>query len=290
MRAEWTGGREVAQRDLELADGRTLHVYDTDPGDRERSVVVWHHGTPNLGPPPTPLASVAEQLGLRFLGFDRPGYGGSTAHPDRTVAGVAGDVAQVLDRLDIGAVSVMSHSGGGPYALACAALLPDRVGRAVTISSPASYGGPGFDWFAGMAEAGVTQNQAAVRGREALDSLPEDLGDFGFTPGDGSALEGRWAWFLDVVRPAQANGRAGQVDDLLASMRPWGFDLGTIAAPVLLLHGTDDRAVPVTHARWLAAQVPTARLVERSGDGHITVMDGAAQALTWLVGEAVRRE
>ena len=284
MRAEWAGGREVAQRDVELTDGRTLHVYDTHPGETTRSVVVWHHGTPNVGPPPTPLASVAEQLGVRFLGFDRPGYGGSTVHPDRTVASVVGDVAEVLDRLGVGVAGAMSHSGGGPYALACAALLPDQVERAVVISSPAAYGGPGFDWFAGMAEAGVTQNRAALQGRAALDALPDDLGDFGFTPGDGSALEGRWAWFLDVVRPAQATGRAGQVDDLLASVRPWGFDLRTIAAPVLLLHGTDDRAVPVAHARWLAGQVPGAWLVERSGDGHITVMDGAAETLAWLVG------
>lgn len=164
----WWGGM-AAERDVELPDGRTLHVYDTHPGDDARTMVVWHHGTNNIGPPPTPLAADADRLGMRFIGFDRPGYGGSTARPGRDVAAVADDVNRVLDTLGVGEVAVMGHSGGGPYALACAAALTGRVTRAIVVSSPAPFGAAGLDWFDGMAPAGVAQNRAAVQG-----VLPDD--------------------------------------------------------------------------------------------------------------------
>ncbi|MDP9145351.1 MAG: alpha/beta hydrolase, partial [Actinomycetota bacterium] len=226
---------------------------------------------------------ILDRLGGRFIGFDRPGYGGSTPDPDRTVGAVASNFVHVLDALGIENFHVMGHSGGGPHALACAALLRDRVLGAVTISAPAPFNADGIDWFAGMAPAGVAQNRAAAQGRQKLDSHSGDDDDFGFTPGDEQALQGRWAWFLDVVRPALGTGSAGRVDDLLASVRPWGFDLETIRTPVLLVHGDADRVVPITHARWLSAHVPNAHLVERPGDGHITVMDGAPDALAWLL-------
>jgi pimeloyl-ACP methyl ester carboxylesterase len=272
----------VVERDVVLPDGRVLHVYDTHPDDDERAVIVWHHGTPNMGPPPEPLTPILDRLGGRFIGFDRPGYGGSTPDPERTIRATATNVVHVLDALGIENFRVMGHSGGGPHALACAALLPDRVLGAVTISAPAPFNTDGLDWFAGMAPAGVAQNRAAAQGRQTLESHSDD-DDFGFTPEDERALQGRWAWFLDVVRPALATGSAGRVDDLLASVRPWGFDLETIGTPVLLLHGDADRVVPITHARWLSTRVPNAHLVERPGDGHITVMDGAPDALVWLL-------
>ena len=283
MTAPWSNERELAQRDVMLPDGRTLRVYDTHPDGASRAVVVWHHGTPNIGTPPEPLVVASDRLGMRFVGFDRPGYGGSTANPGRTVGDVAGDVARALDALGVNDVRVLGHSGGGPHALACAALLPDRVLGAVTISAPAPFDAEGLDWFAGMASAGVAQNQAAALGREALQAYSDEQDDFGFTPGDEEALAGRWAWFLDVVHPALATGRAGQIDDLLASVRPWGFDLATIRTSVLLLHGDADRVVPISHGRWLHARVPAARLLERPGDGHITIMDAAQDALSCLL-------
>jgi pimeloyl-ACP methyl ester carboxylesterase len=271
----------VVERDVVLPDGRVLHLYDTHPGDDNRAVIVWHHGTPNMGSPPQPLAPILDRFGVRFIGFDRPGYGGSTPDPDRTVGAVAANLLHVLDALSIENVHVMGHSGGGPHALACAALLPDRVLGTVTISAPAPFHADGLDWFTGMAAAGVAQNRAAARGRQTLEGYADDEDDFGFTPADEQALQGRWSWFLDVVRPA--TGSAGHVDDLLASVRPWGFDVETIGTPVLLLHGDADRVVPVTHGRWLSAHVPNAHLVERPGAGHITAMDGAPDALAWLL-------
>ena len=269
------------ETDLTLPDGRTLHVYDAGgPG----LPVLWQHGTPNIGTPPAPLLAAAERLGVRWVGHDRPGYGGSTRHPGRTVSAVAADAGAVADALGFDRFAVMGHSGGGPHALACAALLPDRVTRVVAASGPAPYDADGLDFLAGMAEAGVASTTAAAAGREAREALVEAEGeaDFGFSPGDQEALGGRWSWFLDVVRPALASGPAGMIDDDLAAVAPWGFTPEEVHVPALLLHGDADRVVPPAHATWLAEHLPDVELRLGRGDGHITVMDAAEDALAWL--------
>ena len=215
----------ITETDLTLPDDRTVHVHDTGgPG----LPVLWQHGTPNIGAPPVPLFAAAERLGLRWVGHDRPGYGGSSPQPGRSVASVAADVAAVADALGIDRFAVMGHSGGGPHALACGALLPDRVLAVVTASGPAPYDAPGLDFFAGMADAGVRSMTAAAAGRAAREAYEEsgDEADFGFTDGDEEALSGRWAWFLDVVRPALAGGPGAMIDDDLAAVSPWGFTPG----------------------------------------------------------------
>src|ERR1700682_3079385 len=146
----------VKERDLESSDGRRLHLYDTRADDAEaRLTVFWHHGTPNLGEPPVPLLPTSAERGIRWVSHDRPGYGGSTPHPGRDVASAAADVAAIADALGIGRFAVMGHSGGGGHALACGALLSERVIGAVNISGLAPYGAVGLDWFAGMGAAGA---------------------------------------------------------------------------------------------------------------------------------------
>src|SRR4029077_13809953 len=117
----------VTEVDVRLGGARVVHAYDSGPLGEDELAVVWHHGTPNIGAPPAPLFDAATQLGIRWIGFDRPGYGGSTAVADRAVAEAATCVAAVADELGVDRFAVMSHSGGGPHALACAALLGDRV-------------------------------------------------------------------------------------------------------------------------------------------------------------------
>lgn len=118
----------VRETDLELSDGRALHVYDASAdGADARLAIFWHHGTPNIGAPPEPLLPAAAQRGIRWVSYDRPGYGGSTPHPGRDVASAAADVSSIADVLGIGEFAVMGHSGGGTYALACGALLPERI-------------------------------------------------------------------------------------------------------------------------------------------------------------------
>ncbi len=279
---------KVVETDLDLGRGRTLRVYDTGAGDggEERLVVVWHHGTPNIGSPPAPLFPAAERLGIRWVSYDRPGYGGSTPRPDRPVGSAADDVAHVVDALGVERFAVMGHSGGGPHALACGALLPDRVLGVVSVSGLAPFDAKGLDWFAGMGDAGVASLRAAAAGRAEkkrhLISQAEAEGEPDFTPEDWAALAGAWSWFGDVVGPALASGPGPHVDDDLAYVAPWGFDPARITAPLLLLHGERDLVVPSGHSRWLARHCHTAELRLSPEDGHISILRSAESALLWL--------
>jgi pimeloyl-ACP methyl ester carboxylesterase len=269
------------ETDLSLPDGRTLHVYDTGSGALP---VLWQHGTPNIGAPPAPLFPYSDRLGIRWVSYDRPGYGGSTPRPGRDIASAAADVAATADALGLDRFAVLGHSGGGAHALACGALLPDRVLSVVSIAGLAPYGTVGLDWFAGMSAAGAGSLRAAAAGRAAKERYEatntED--DPGFTPADLAALSGAWGWLLSVVRPAIEPGPAALIDDDLALVNPWGFDPAQVTVPVLLLHGGRDRIAPLAHAEWMAARCPTADLRVKPEDGHISVLDSAPAALQWL--------
>jgi pimeloyl-ACP methyl ester carboxylesterase len=271
----------LTETDVALGDGRTLHAYDTGSGSLP---VFWLHGTPNIGAPPEPLFGVGDELGIRWLGYDRPGYGGSTPRPGRDIASAAGDVAAVADALGVDTFAVVGHSGGTPHGLACAALLPGRVRSVLGISGLAPYAADGLDWFAGMSEAGTAALRAAVAGRAAKEKYEAtaEADDPGFTAADLEALGGDWSWFHRVVRPALASGPGPLIDDDLALVTPWGFDPAAIGVPVLLLHGGEDRIAPVAHAVWLAERCPTASLRVESADGHVSVLHAAGPTLEWL--------
>jgi pimeloyl-ACP methyl ester carboxylesterase len=275
----------VIENSAVLPDGRVLHHYDTGAGDGADLAVVWFHGTPNLGEPPRPLFQAAAERGIRFVSYERPAYATSTEQPGRDVAAAAGDVAAVADALGLRRFAVLGHSGGGPHALACAALLPDRVVAAVDISGTAPYGGEGLDFFAGLNPGGEAELRAAVLGREALAKCLEssDYDPEMFTPADHAALAGEWAWLGGMAGKALEGGLTGMIDDDLAYVAPWGFDPAEIDVPVLICHGDQDRVVPAAHSRWLAAHIPSAELRLYEGDGHISVLDSAAvPALDWI--------
>ncbi|MGW5344462.1 alpha/beta fold hydrolase [Streptomyces sp. HUAS TT3] len=284
----------MTETDLALGDGRTLHVYDTGAPARapggERLAVVWHHGTPNIGVPPVPLFPAAERLGIRWVSYDRPGYGGSTPRPGRDVASAAADVAAVTEALGIDRFAVMGHSGGGPHALACGALLADRVLAVVCGAGLAPFGAEGLDWYAGMTESGAASLRAAAAGRAAKERYEANAAydPEMFTPEDHAALVGDWSWFGDVVGPAVEAGPGGLIDDDLAFVAPWGADPARVLAPVLFLHGARDRIVPSSHGRWLAGRCPSAELRLSPADGHISVLGAGPAALEWLVDRSTR--
>lgn len=228
--------QQVTEFDLELSDGRVLHAYDLGAEDQDDSLpVFWFHGTPNIGSPPRPLFQAAVCFGLRWVSYDRPNYGGSSSHRARTVGSSAAEVSAVADALGIDQFAVLGHSGGSPHALACAALLPDRVAGVVSVAGLAPFNAAGFDWFAGMATSSAAELRAAVEGREALAKYLEaaQFEPEMFTPADHAALGGPWSWLLDVVGPAVAAGPGGQIDDDLAFVGPWGFDPAEVTAPAL---------------------------------------------------------
>jgi pimeloyl-ACP methyl ester carboxylesterase len=279
-------------RELELIRpaGGTLQAYDTGPtGRSDELAVFWHGGTPNTGAPPAPLLEAAQDLGIRFLGADRPGYGGTTRDPGAGIAEVVPDVLTVADACGVDRFAVLGHSGGGPRVLACAALAADRVLAAAAISCPTPPDAGGLDRFAGMAPGIVREQRAVAAGREALLAVLEqdDFDASAFTTGDHAALDGPWGWFGPIVAAALADGLDAEADDLLAAAGPWGFDLGAIRTPVLIVHGTADRMVPAGHGRWLAAHLPAATLRLVAGAGHIDVLLDGPSVLAALRDRAV---
>jgi pimeloyl-ACP methyl ester carboxylesterase len=271
----------VNEIDLLLPDGRTLHVYDTGSGELP---VFWHHGTPNLGAPPAPLFEAAERLGFRWVSFDRPGYGGSTPAPGRTMASNAADVAVVADALGIDRFATVGYSGGGSYALGAAATLGDRVQAVATLAAIAPYGVAVLDWFAGMVPSGVASLRAALAGREVKTEHERSGVEYDpeFSKADLAMFDGPWSWLGTVAGGGLDAGPYGLIDDDISYVSRWGCDPAAIGAPILVLHGSDDRIIPSSHGSWLAEHCPTAELRLTDGAGHVSILRQAESGLEWL--------
>jgi pimeloyl-ACP methyl ester carboxylesterase len=207
----------------------------------------------------------------------------------RSVADCANDAASVCDALEIGQFCVWGVSGGGPHALATAALLPDRVAAAAVIASVAPYDAEGLDFTAGMGELNVEAFDAILAGEEAhraqlerdladlVNSTPSGLVDVLQTllgPSDKAVLTAELAEFmLDSVRAGVEPSSEGWFDDDLVIVKPWGFDLASIEVPVLYWHGEQDRFVPFSHGVWLAEHIPGVEARLTAEDGHLTVLE-----------------
>jgi pimeloyl-ACP methyl ester carboxylesterase len=271
-------------------DGRTLEVLLAGP--EYGYPLVFHYGTPQGAVPLGPLDRAAVERDLRTIAYSRPGYGTSTPRRDgattATVADDARDTAVILDRLGIDDFITLGWSGGGPRALACAALLPGRCRAAacgVGIAPAAEYDGDIRD---GMGVENVEEYTAALGGEQSLAEYLEpygaelasvtsadiiaSLGDL-LPDVDKAALTGELAEELAAsMRHGQRQGIVGWLHDDLTHLRPWGFDLGAITVPVAIWQGRLDRMVPSAHAEWLAAHVAGAQAHFVEGEGHLSLL------------------
>ena len=265
--------------EVTTAGGRLLVVHDS--GDAGRPLL-WQHGSPQTGALLAPVLDAARARGLRLLSYGRPGYGGSTGQPGRRVASAAEDVRAVLDALGLDRILTAGASGGGPHALACAALLPDRVDGVAVLASPAPFDGHPA-WFDGMAAPGGLAS--ARDGREARARFAEtDAFDpESFVAADYAALENEWGALGEDVARAEEWGDGGLIDDDVAFAAPWGVDLAAIRCPVVLVQGGLDRVIPPHHARRLRALLPSAELLEHADDGHVSVLRHLPEALDRLI-------
>jgi len=270
---------------VRLADGRTLDVLLGDGGGEVG--LVAHHGTPGDASRYAKWAAPAAERGLRLVTFSRPGYAGSTRQPGRSVASVASDVSELLDQLGIGRFVSVGGSGGGPHAIACAALLPDRCLAAAALVTVAPWGAAGLDWWTGMTQSNLDEFGAALRGEAVLRSWMAHHGEpyrhvttadvaatFGdlLCPIDQQTATGDYAKDLaDGIRRGLANGFDGWIDDDLAFTTPWGFDPAAVRRPVTVWQGELDQMVPWSHGRWLAEQIPGARFELAMGHGHFSM-------------------
>ncbi len=273
-------------RHVPTPDGRHLEVLVTGPEDG--FPLVYHHGTPQAALADPTLDDPAAERGLRVLAYSRPGYGTST--PRDTAGRVADDVTDVtaiLEHFGYDRFVTMGWSGGGPRALACAALLPERCLAAVSgvgLVPPAEYDGDVRD---GMAEENVAEFTAAMAGETALTRWMDVHAPSLFTvtgkevvaalgslvpPVDAAVLAGSVGEQLaGSFRHAGSQGHVGWLHDDLALVAPWGFSVADVTAPVAVWHGTEDTMVPFAHATWLVAHVPGAQPHLMTGEGHLSL-------------------
>lgn len=278
---------------ITLADGRRLDVTVTGPADGP--VLVFHHGTPASGRQDGYLSRAAHARGLRLVTYSRAGYGGSDRKPGRSVADAASDVAEVLDRLGVRRCLVAGQSGGGPHALATAALLPDRVAGVATLAGVGPFGADELDFLAGMGAENLVEFGYALDGEDTLrpyltaeeqamrgvpvDALVEHLRTI-LPSADVAVITDE---FGDDLRAGMAQGLAagidGWLDDDLAFTHDWQFTPAAVAVPAFVWQGTADLMVPVAHGRWLAAHLPGAVAHIEEGEGHLSVTLGAVDRI-----------
>ncbi|WP_327010403.1 alpha/beta hydrolase [Dactylosporangium sp. NBC_01737] len=286
----------ATQRTVKARDGRDLRVEIT--GDPSGSPVFLLHGTPGSRVGPKPRGGVLYRLGIQLICYDRPGYGGSQRDMKRTVAAAAYDVQAIADALGLGRFAVVGRSGGGPHALASAACLPERVARAAVLVGVAPANADDLDWYAGMTDANVREYSTAdadwhklverVRLQAArvrrdpvslVKSLQQQMTDPDLRVVDDIAIQRLLAeTYAEALRP----GPYGWIDDIYALRSDWGFNLADIRQPVLLWHGADDNFSPVSHARWLAARIPNAKIRIETETAHFGAVEVLPEILTWL--------
>ncbi|MGH3616085.1 MAG: alpha/beta fold hydrolase [Pseudonocardia sp.] len=258
------------------------------------------HGTPGSRNGPKPRGIVLYRHGLQLICYDRPGYGGSDRNEGRTVRDAAGDVATIAGKMGIDRFAVVGRSGGGPHALACAAVMPERVSNTAVLVSLAPANAVDLDWYHGMNRHNVheygaadldTQNllsnlaswakQAQQDPRRLIDLIRSELSE----PDErvvGDVVLRRL--LLDTYTEALRQGATGWIDDVLAFRKPWEIKLSNITSRVRLWHGEDDRFSPADHTRWLGQHIPQAQVEVQiqSGIGHFGAVEVLPEILSWV--------
>jgi pimeloyl-ACP methyl ester carboxylesterase len=279
---------------LRTRDGRTLELHEG--GDPAGLPVIVHHGTPGSGI----LYERWETPGIRLIGYDRPGYGGSSRAEGRTIASVVADVETIADELALERFATWGISGGGPHALACGALCDGRLTAAASLAGVAPWGADGLDWLAGMGEGNVEEFDLVLAGEDALrpavgrdrdelmsasaEALVEVMRTL-LGPADLAVLTGGLGRFThESMTGGLAASADGWIDDDLAFVAPWGFDPAAIERPILIVHGGDDRFVPRAHGEWLARRIPDAEAWIDDENGHLTLLEHrVGEVHAWLL-------
>ena len=285
---------------VKTPDGRTLAVAEW--GDPSGLPLIAMHGTPGGRIQYWEDPAIYARHGLRRITYDRPGYGESTRHEGRSIADVVDDVAAITEALGVDRFVVSGGSGGGPHCLATAALMPDRVIRCLAEVSIAPFPADGLDWLAGMTQGNVDEFRAAMKGEElmraiaererrtTLDRLADGRADFfgdtyELSEADKAQMAKHLTRVADQLFNALAPGVDGWVDDMLAFVRPWGFDVTSIRVPTAIKFGRTDNLVPPAHGDWLAAHIPDAIVAAHEGAGHAGDDADVERTHSWIAGE-----
>jgi pimeloyl-ACP methyl ester carboxylesterase len=287
--------RVTKEGTVQTRDGRTLACVERGPADGVP--VILCHGTPGSRYTRHPDERIYDRHGLHAVIYDRPGYGRSDPKLDRSVADAAADIEAIADELGFDRFVVAGGSGGAPHALACGALLGDRVIRVGALVTPAPSDAEDFDFYAGLAELNVKEFGAAQAGREAIEAYLEPFVDAlrrdpdavldeisSELPEIDRALVGREDFrvvlrqsFVEAVR----QGVRGWADDDLAFAKPWGFQPEDVRTEVRLWQGELDVLAPRTHGEYVSSRLPNATFELLEGGGHFLDEEWAV-VFDWL--------
>jgi pimeloyl-ACP methyl ester carboxylesterase len=271
---------------LDLPDGRSLEVGTL--GEASGATVLFHHGTPGSANLVKMLAALAEDGSLFVITTSRAGYGKSSRLEGRDVASVVHDARAVLDALGRSDYVVVGWSGGGPHALACAALDAPRCRAAWSLAGvvPTNLD---FDWTEGMGPENVEEFALAKEGGEEYEAMIAAYGEAFKTSATDNVVElfggllsepdkavfepeERRAAFVASLHQGFEFGPDGFYDDDQAIMKEWGFDPTNITVPVSVWFGDHDLMVPRTHGEWLVKSLATAKKYFFEGDGHVSLI------------------
>ena len=288
----------MTYRQLPFANG--IIEYLVDGPDDAPDLLIFHLGTPCAAVPFDGLSRTAAAAGMRTAIYSRPGYGNSTRRAGRIIADEAATSAALADRLGHQRFFTAGWSGGGPVALACASLLPDRVRACLTLGSLAPWHEAGDIAMFGFRPE--DQQEWEILGSEDPSELIPGFEEAAANAGDRTAAafasnarsnepdraailgpDGLGESIASSMRRAYLTGWQGHYDDNIAEGRPWGFRVAEIRVPVIVRHGDDDRWVSMEHGRWLGRAIPGARGVFPKGGGHTSIM----QPWEDVVGELV---
>ncbi len=264
-----------------------------------KGLLVFHMGTPGAAVPYPAVSAIAGRLGFRTLIYSRAGYGGSTRVLGRRVADEAAITARLADHLGAGELRVLGASGGGPAALACAALLPDRVQACTLLASVTPQLEVGPEWAEWSGQDLVTEFET-LRGDKPETLVPEykaasaELAGLtldamrdqpGMPDADRVALSirGLGNALPASIRRGVAEGIWGWFDDAVAQAQDWGFAVRDIQVPVTVRHGGLDHMVDPRNGRWLAATIRGARWELLPDAGHLSIVLPSVQVLEALL-------
>jgi pimeloyl-ACP methyl ester carboxylesterase len=282
-------------------DGRTLAFVQR--GAEDGTPVLVCHGTPGSRLTRHPDPELYERHGVCMVVYDRPGYGRSDLQPGRAVADAAADIEAIADELGFERFAVVGGSGGAPHALACGALLGERVIRVGALVTPAPSDVSDFDFFDGLADLNVKEFNAALAGPEAIEAYLQPFAEELLRDPDAvideiaaelpevdRAIISR-AEFRAILRESFAEGVRqgvrGWADDDLAFAKPWGFEPEDVEAEVRLWQGELDVLAPRSHGEYVASRLPNARFELLKGGGHF-LDEQWGLVLDWLnAGETV---
>lgn len=287
----------IARPKLEgnVAVGESRQLGFAEFGDPQGRAVFWLHGTPGARRQiPVEARLHAERRHIRLIGVDRPGIGSSTPFQYPNVLAFAEDLRTIADVLGIGEMAVVGLSGGGPYTLACAAAMPDRVavagvlgGVAPTVG-PDGIGGGVMGFGSRIAPAipviGLPLRMAAVGLIQMIRPIaPLALHAYAMVSPEGDrrllVRPEFGAMFLDDLLNGSRKQMAAPFADVVVFARDWGFRLDEIKVPVRWWHGDKDHIVPFAHGEHVVSRLPDAKLYTLPGESHLGGLGRGAEIL-----------